>query len=319
MQGAIKAWWRREAGGQEVFRLALPLVLSTASWAVMHFVDRLLLLWHSSAEMAAALPAGNLLWAVMALPLGIASYVNTFVAQYHGAGQQRRIGTVVRHGLLFGWLVQPLFLLLIPLSSSWFEWMGHDQVLAGQESLYFQVNCLGVGAAVISAAYSSFYTGRGQTMTVMWIDAVASLLNALLDWLWIFGIAGFPEMGIGGAAAATAVSQWFKVIVYWWLLRRHEVRSTFGFDQRPWFDMDLLRRLLRFGTPNGFQMQLEGLAFTIFVIGIGQLGTLATAATTLAISINIVAFVPMVGVGIAVSTLVKVETLRLSPKPPRPQ
>jgi MATE family multidrug resistance protein len=51
-------------------------------------------------------------------------------------------------------------------------------------------------------------------------------------------------------------------------------------------------------------MQLEGLAFTVFVIYIGRLGTMESAATTLAISINIVAFVPMVGLGIAVSTMV---------------
>jgi MATE family multidrug resistance protein len=51
-------------------------------------------------------------------------------------------------------------------------------------------------------------------------------------------------------------------------------------------------------------MQLEGLAFTVFVIEIGRFGTLATAATTLAISVNVVAFVPTVGLGIAVSTLV---------------
>jgi MATE family multidrug resistance protein len=88
------------------------------------------------------------------------------------------------------------------------------------------------------------------------------------------------------------------------LLRSSSSRSTFGFQSPLRLQPDLLRRLLRYGIPNGFQMMLEGLAFTIFVIAIGQLGTAATAATTLAISINIVAFVPMMGVGIAVTTLV---------------
>lgn len=304
MRSDPEDWWTREAGGREVLRLALPLVLATASWAVMHFVDRLLLLWHSSTEMAAALPAGNLLWTAMAMPLGVASYVNTFVAQYHGADQPMRIGSVLRHGISFGWIVTPLFVLLIPLAPWLFHWMGHEGELAHQESLYFQVNCLGVGAAVISAAYSSFYTGRGEARTVMWIDVTASLMNACLDGIWIFGLAGFPELGIMGAAAATVVSQWFKVAVYWHLLRQPGVRETYGFAGDFRFDVRLFRRLLKFGLPNGFQMLLEGLAFTIFVIGIGRFGTLATAATTLAISVNIVAFVPMMGLGIAVSSLV---------------
>lgn len=299
-----ETWWTREAGGRDVFRLALPLVLSTASFALMHFFDRLFLLWHSSTEMAAALPSGNLVWTIMALPLGIAAYINTFVAQYHGAQQPQRIGAVIRQGLLFGWLVTPLFLLFIPLAPPGFRWLGHDSVLAGQEAIYFQINCLGVGPAVLSAVYSSFYTGRGRTAIVMWIDVLASVVDSVLNWFLIFGKAGFPEMGIAGAAVSTVIGQWLKVVIYWWLLQHREVRLEFGFDRVPWFDPSLLRRVFRFGIPNGFQMQLEGLAFTLICIGIGKLGTLPTAATTLAISINIVAFVPMIGMGIAVSTLV---------------
>lgn len=299
-----ESWWSQQAGGRDVFRLALPLVLSTASWAVMFFLDRLFLMWHSSTEMAATLPSGNLLWTIMALPLGIASYVNSFVAQYHGARQPQRIGVVVRHGIGFGLVVAPLFLALIPLAPLLFVWMGHDTELAQLESIYFQINCLGAGPAVIAAAFSCFYTGRGQTATVMWIDVVASVLDAVLNWLWIFGKAGFPEMGLMGAAASSVVAQWFKIAVYWWLLRRPAIRAEYGFDRRIRFDGELTRRLLRFGAPSGFQMQLEGLAFTVFVIGIGRFGTIATAATTLAISVNVAAFVPMVGLGIAVSTLV---------------
>lgn len=303
-QEANQNWWNRPAGGREVCRLALPLVLSTASWALMNFVDRMMLLWHSPAEMAASLPASTLFWTLISLPLGIASYANTFVAQYHGAGRLERIGDVVRHGARFGWGVMPLFLLLIPAAPWVFRWLGHSEELVSGESTYLQVNFFGAGAVILAGAYSSFYTGRGQTATVMWIDVAASALNVLLDWLWIFGKLGFPEMGIAGAAAATVVSQWGKVAVYLALFRQPDTRRTYGFHRPMPFNSDLMRRMLRFGAPSGFQMLIEGLAFTLFVLGIGQLGTVATAATSLAISINIVAFVPMMGASIAVSTLV---------------
>ena len=48
-------WWRRECGGRDLLAVALPLILSTASWSIMHFVDRMFLFWHSQDEMAAAL------------------------------------------------------------------------------------------------------------------------------------------------------------------------------------------------------------------------------------------------------------------------
>ena len=47
-------WWARPCGGREVLYLALPLVVSTMSWTIMNFVDRMMLLWHSQEEMAAA-------------------------------------------------------------------------------------------------------------------------------------------------------------------------------------------------------------------------------------------------------------------------
>ncbi|MGE3780403.1 MAG: hypothetical protein AB7F89_24660, partial [Pirellulaceae bacterium] len=60
--GAAASWWDRAAGGREVLNLALPLILSTASWAIMHFVDRMFLFWRSPVDTAAALSAGTILW-----------------------------------------------------------------------------------------------------------------------------------------------------------------------------------------------------------------------------------------------------------------
>jgi MATE family multidrug resistance protein len=62
--------------------------------------------------------------------------------------------------------------------------------------------------------------------------------------------------------------------------------------------------MLRFGGPSGLQLVVEGGAFTIFLLLIGKLGENQAAASSIAINVNMVAFVPMVGVGLAVSTLV---------------
>src|SRR5688500_13286318 len=165
-----ESWWTRPSGGREVAVLALPLILSTASWAVMHFVDRMFLLWHHPQDTAATLSSGTLLWSIMAMPLGIASYVNTFVSQYYGAGRKSRIGLVLFQGLAFGWVTVPIFIAIAPFSAPTFRLMGHDPTMVYLEATYLKINCWGVGAAVISAAYSSFYTGRGEMRIVMVID-----------------------------------------------------------------------------------------------------------------------------------------------------
>ena len=69
-------------------------------------------------------------------------------------------------------------------------------------------------------------------------------------------------------------------------------------------DPELLRRLLRFGSPSGVQLVCEVGAFTLFLLIIGRLGALDLAATSLAFNVNTLAFMPVYGIGIATTTLV---------------
>ncbi len=297
-------WWSRPCGARDVLRLAIPLIVSTASWTVMNFADRMFLLWHSTDAMAAALPAGLLHFSMVCFPLGVATYVNTFVAQYHGAGHPERIGPAVWQGARFGFYCIPLFLLSIPFAPAIFRLAGHTPELAGLEAIYFQTVAFGAGAEVIAGAMSAFFTGLGRNRIVMVVDTSASVLNIVLDYLWIFGYCGFPEWGIKGAAWATVVSLWFRVVAYaFWMMLPH-YRRTYHLWTGRRFSGSIMRRLLRYGGPNGLQMLVEILGFTLFVMLVGNLGPAAMAATTLAFNINTLAFMPMLGLGIALSTIV---------------
>ena len=72
--------------------LALPLVISTMSFTVMTFIDRMFLTWYSINDVAAAMPAGMLQFTLISFPLGVATYVNTFVAQYEVPAAHGRLG-----------------------------------------------------------------------------------------------------------------------------------------------------------------------------------------------------------------------------------
>jgi MATE family multidrug resistance protein len=214
------SWWSRPCGGRDVLAIALPLVVQTSFWSIMWFIDRLYLSWYSQEATAAALPGGMYHWVLICLPTGIASYVNTFVAQYHGAGRPARIGVAVKHGIWFGWATVPLFLLVIPLAPWLFSLTGHTPAMQRLEVIYFQVLALGAGAVVISNAQQSFYMGRGFTGIVMLVNCGATLLDIALEYAFIFGAWGFPELGIAGAALTTVISNWAAVVVFWLLMRR---------------------------------------------------------------------------------------------------
>lgn len=297
-------WWTRPCGGRDVIRIALPLVISTISWTVMNFIDRMFLLWYSLPSFAAAMPAGMLHFTMLCFPLGVATYVNTFVAQYHGAGRPDRIGTAVWQAARIGLWAAPLALLSIPAAPYIFQAAQQPSEIQILEVLYFQTLAFGVGGTIIASAMAGFFTGRGKTSVVMCVDSSAAVLNIILNALWVFGLAGFPRMGIEGAAWATVVSQWLKVAVYWWLMMRPAVRTTYALDAGRRYNSELMKRLWRFGGPNGMQLFANVAAVSVFILLVGSLGTEIMAATTLAFNVNSMAFVPILGLGITVSTLV---------------
>ena len=296
-------WWTRPCGGRDVVSIALPLVVQSAFWSIMWFIDRMFLMWYSPDAMAAALPAGMYHWTMICLPIGIASYVNTFVAQYYGANRHDRIGLAVKQGIWFGWLMVPLFLLAIPLAPLIFPGDKPSPEIVRLEIIYFQVLALGAGPLVVSHAQSSFYTGRGLTVVVMLVNVAGTCVNAALDYVLIFGHFGFPELGIAGAGLATAIGNWFTVGVFWLLMRRKINRERYGLGTHR-FDWELFRRLLRFGVPSGLPLLVEAGAFTLLIKYVSEISLVASAATSLAFNVNAVAFVPIIGLSIAVSTLV---------------
>ena len=296
-------WWYRRCGVRDVLRIAFPLVLSSLSWTLLTFIDRMFLMWWSPDALAASFPAAMLWWTLLCCPLGICLFANTFVSQYHGAEQPEQIGPVVWQANWIALIATPLIMLPMLFCDQFFATVGHGTAIEAQESVYFRILCLGSGGMLLSNAMSTFYSGRGHTAVVMLIDFGSVLLNILLDYLWIFGHAGFPAAGIVGGAWATVVAVNAKVIVYGILLTRPQNVRQFG-ALRWRLQWEVCRRLLRFGVPAGLQMLLEVAGFTAFVFLIGRLGQQQLTATNLAFNVSSIAFMPVFGLSTAVSILV---------------
>jgi len=189
----------KRGGCRDVLRVAFPLVLSTSSWGLMHFVDRMFLSWYSNDALAAAVPGSVTNFVLVAFFLGTATYVNTFIAQYIGAGRPRQVGSVLWQGIYFS-VFSGIFLLgVIPFAGHLFRLVGHDAAVQEMEVPYFRILCYGSGASILGSTLSCFFIGRGKTLTVMWVNITATAANLLLDYAWIFGNWGFPEAGIRGA------------------------------------------------------------------------------------------------------------------------
>ena len=287
----------------EVFRIALPLVLSNSCHAVNMFVDRLMLARHSQEAVSAAFTGGLTNFTIACVFVGTIGYTGTFVAQYEGAKHRERIGSAVWSGIwlaLFGALflgsgifwAEPLFRVF-----------HHAPEVARQEVVYFTVLCKGAGLFLLNNALSCFWTGRGKTAVVLVVSAIITLFNLPLNYVMIFGKCGCPELGAAGAAWGTVLAAGVGTAIYFIAFLSSSAEKHFR-TRRPVFDFPLLGRMIRFGLPAGFHLALDLFAFNTFSLLLGSYGVAVHEASSITFGINNIAFCPMLGIGMTAGILV---------------
>jgi MATE family multidrug resistance protein len=289
---------------RELMSVAIPLVLSSGSLSLMIAIDRLFLTWYSEDALAASLPAAALHWTVMSAFVGMINYGNAFVAQYEGAGRKDRVAASVWQGIFLAIGAGLLFLTLFPLAPFFFAQAGHAPEVQHYETQFFRTLSCGAIPMLVTMAFGCFYSGRGKTRIVMYVDFLLAGTNIALDPCLIFGLGPFPRLGIVGAGLSTVIAYTVAVIAYVVLSFRHRDSIEYRFWEHVGLDRELLGRLLRYGLPTGLQMAAEISAFTVFLVLVGRLGTEELAATNLAFNVNMLSFVPMIGMATAVMTLV---------------
>lgn len=286
-----------------LLQIALPLIISTGFFSLQLFIDRTLLFAYSSDSAAAAMSAGTAFWTMICFPTGLIGYVYVFVAQYYGAKREERIGVAVWQAFWLTLCITPFFVIGWWLMPKLFIFSEHPENIIGLETSYFRWMIWAAPSTVLTAAMAGFFSGLGKTTVVMATDILCTLINVVLSIVLVFGIGPFPEMGIDGAALATVISSWVHIPILGIAMFRPKNLSQYGLLSWGW-DRELIWRMIRYGWPAGVQMLSEAGAFFIIMLKVGKLGELPAAATTLALGVNILAFVPMMGLSQALGVLV---------------
>jgi MATE family multidrug resistance protein len=307
----VKAFQKRlrgmvhgRAGMREIWLIAYPLIVSTASGTVMMFADRMFLSHYSKEALAAATPAGITHFMCVSLFIGITGYVNSMVAQHYGAQRHGTCGAIAWQGLYVSAAGSAGLLLAAPFVASLFAWAGHAAEVIMLEITYFRILIFGSLFFLGANTLSSFFSGIGQNRIVMLAHVCGMFLNVPLSFGLIFGVARLriPPLGIAGAGYGTIMAQFLILtILFAEFLREryavYRVRSGYPLHRA------LLLRLIRFGGPSGVELLLSIAAFNVFLLLLGSLGTNELAAVNLTLSWDVIAFLPQIGLGVAVAAV----------------
>ncbi|MCF6175783.1 MAG: MATE family efflux transporter [Victivallaceae bacterium] len=287
-----------------IWRVAYPLIIMSASHTIMQFCDRKFLAYNSTEDVAAALPGGILSFTLFSFFMVTVFFTSALVAQYFGNDDRKACVSAAWNGFYFALGAAVIILFLLPwIGVAIINNSGHPAELIARERSYF-ITLIPSGAFIcLGAAFSSYFSGQGKTWNIAIINMISCLLNIGLDYLLIFGKWGFPAMGISGAGIATSIGSFstFLMVIIWFLLmnqQRYPTRS----NRR--FKLSVIKKLVNFGTPSGLQCFLDVGAFTAIIFMIGIINREAMAVTTIALSINMICFLPLLGLSDATSIVV---------------
>ncbi|GAB5414511.1 MAG: MATE family efflux transporter [Congregibacter sp.] len=287
----------------ELFRLALPMVVSQGAFALMMFADRFFLSRLSPVHVAASLGGGVSFWVCLCFFNGIAAYGNALVAQYYGRRDMASCSKALTQGVILAVATQPLFLLLAWPAYYLFDLMGHDEALVALEQPYFLTLTGGSLVFILKTVMASYFSGVGRTRVVMIADVIGVLLNIPLSYALIFGKLGLPVMGIAGAALGTIIAGLLTIGIYLLFYlnpihaKRFFVKDSFAYSR------GIMRRYIRLGFPSGLELFIGVGTFNVFLLLFQGYGVAEGAAMAIVFNWDMLSFVPLMGLNMAVMSL----------------
>jgi len=295
---------RMPGGVAELLSIALPMVVSSACETIMMFVDRLFLSKLGPEYMGAAMGGGLTVFMFMTFFIGLTGYANALVAQHYGAHQKDRCAVVMSQALIIAVLAYPAILLCMPMGELLFRVMNAPEEQLPLQRLYFRILMWGTLMPLLRNSLSSFFSGIGRTRVVMLSAAVSMLVNVAGNYVLIFGHLGFPALGMRGAAIGTLMGSGAGLIVLAAAYTARRYRREYRIVRGLRFEWESMQKLLHFGTPSGLEFFLNLLAFDLLVLNFHSYGVTEAAAMSIMFSWEMFSFIPLIGVGIGVTSLV---------------
>ena len=288
---------------QDILAIALPMIISQASETIMLFADRLFLSRLGKEFMAAAMSGGLTSFTAVSLFGGIVGYTNALVAQYYGAKRLNKCSQSANQAVYLSLFLYPMLFLSIPLVYQFFKIVGHSPSQLTLEFSYFKILMFGSIFFLLRNSFTGFFLGIGKTKVVMFANIVGMVVNIPANYILIFGKFGFPALGMEGAAIGTLLGSFVIFLIQFSVYFSRKYRILYGTGREFRIRMKLLHKLIKFGTPAGFETFLNVGAFNIFIQLMHSYSSDVAAAVTIAFNYDLVAFIPMIGLSFATTTI----------------
>ena len=283
-------------------RLAVPLVFGQLAQMLMGVVDTVMIGQVGTVPLAAAAFANSLLMVPLVFGVGLLSSVSMRTAQAGGAGDRETARATLRDGAVLAVVLGLLAVLGFALLLPWLGWFGQPAEVVAATPVYLFTCAVSLIPALLGMAFKNQADALNAPWTPLWIMLGGVAVNAVLNWFWIYGRAGFPACGLEGTGYATLTSRIaVAVALFWWMKRSAKLRDWMP---RRWWSGGSrtgLIQLLRLGLPAGLHLLAEVSIFMVAALMVGTLGVVPMAAHQITVTCASVTFMVPLGIGMAIT------------------
>lgn len=287
---------------RRTWALAWPIMISQLAQVATGFVDAAMA-GHASVTDLAAVSAGSSIWlALMVTIIGLLYGASPLISQAMGAARSQEVPELVRQSLWQGVFIAFIALGGVQLLLPVFQHLDLDAETALKARGFLQAIIWGLPGFAVLRVLTVYSNSVNRSKPPMVVSLASLALNILLNWLLIFGHAGFPALGAIGCGYATAVCMTLSALALGlWLRLDPYFRNTHPFAAWSWPARRLQQQLLALGGPIGMVFLVEVSAFSLVGLLIARLGTVALAAHQVALNFTALVFMAPSALGSALT------------------
>jgi putative MATE family efflux protein len=289
----------------EAFDLAVPAMVTGGMRTLLRFADFFMVSLAVGEAGVAALEFGfQYYFVAFGLALALTSGTISVVSRFKGADDHFRANLAVKQSV---WISLAISVPLTAASWAFAEPMigllTNDARTVELGATYLRIIMLSAVFRFWSMTAARALAGSGDTRTPMYVRLLTLPTNVVLNAVLIFGLLGFPELGVAGAAWGTAAANTLAAVIFLalFLSGRYSVRLPVRGKQ---FDLDILTELVRVSTPLAGTRLAQTFSRFPFLFVLGVLGTPVVAAYAIGRRVILLAMMPAWGYSTASSTLV---------------
>jgi MATE family multidrug resistance protein len=289
-----------------MLKLAAPMVVMNISFTVMQFVDRFMVSRLGTEALAAILPAGIISFVPASFAIGVMMSVNTFVSQSLGRGRKKDCSNYCWQAIYMGLLYLSVTAAIMWPAAPWiFRTLGHEPAVVNLEVIYFRIMLYAQFLSVFTWSSSQFFMGVHRPVITMYAALFGQVVNVAANYVLIFGNFGFPAMGVAGAGWGTFIGTAISAGMVMAMFLGNEINSNFASRRTMKINLAKMMDLLKVGFPAGFGFFVNMTFWGIILFGlVGRFGKESLAATSAVFACMNVSFMPIAGLGTALTAAV---------------